>query len=111
MTKLTIIRNEKLIQQNNLCYYCKQPMWRSAAADFAQNHQISSKKARLLQATAEHLIPKSEGGKDTPTNIVAACAYCNQHRHRTKIPLTPDAHQKKVKNRLLLGKWHGIVLR
>ena len=30
--------------------------------------------------TAEHLVPRSKGGRNTKDNIVAACLRCNQTR-------------------------------
>ncbi len=32
---------------------------------------------------ADHLIPRSHGGPDTPDNLVAACAACNLSRGAT----------------------------
>jgi hypothetical protein len=32
------------------------------------------------QATADHYIPLSKGGKDTLANIIMACARCNRNR-------------------------------
>jgi 5-methylcytosine-specific restriction endonuclease McrA len=29
----------------------------------------------------DHIIPKSQGGKDEPTNLVVACQRCNTARH------------------------------
>lgn len=37
--------------------------------------------ARDLLCTAEHLTPLSQGGSNTRSNIVAACAECNSGRH------------------------------
>ncbi|MFJ7440985.1 HNH endonuclease [Methylorubrum thiocyanatum] len=32
--------------------------------------------------TAEHLVRCADGGQDTPSNVVAACADCNRDRER-----------------------------
>lgn len=30
--------------------------------------------------TADHIVPKSKGGKDVPENLVASCVTCNSKR-------------------------------
>jgi HNH endonuclease len=62
---------------------------------------------RAIQCTAEHLLPRSEGGSDGPSNVVAACAHCNQTRHKRKVPPAPDAYRAEVRRRLQRGKWHN----
>lgn len=65
----------------------------------------------MLQCTAEHLIPRSEGGSDMPSNIVAACLHCNGTRHKRKIPPSPGRYLSLVRSRIAEGRWHpaGIV--
>ena len=38
--------------------------------------------ARFLRWAGEHLRARSDGGGTLPNNSVAACWYCNRHRHR-----------------------------
>lgn len=57
-------------------------MWESDPESFARHHGISSATAKRFQCTAEHLVARQDGGKDTAANIVAACAYCNHGRHK-----------------------------
>ena len=52
------LRNYAYKDQNGLCFYCGKHM--------------DQKKA-----TADHIIPRSKGGKDIRENIVAACNDCN----------------------------------
>ncbi|WP_446720759.1 HNH endonuclease signature motif containing protein [Mesorhizobium sp. L-8-3] len=59
-----------------------------------------------LQCTAEHLIPKSEGGGDDQNNIVAACLYCNRIRHRGSKLKSPEVFRVFVKQRLRVGRWY-----
>lgn len=61
--KLKYLRGVAANKQRNKCYYCK--------ISFTQENP----------PTAEHLKPRSEGGKDSFSNIVAACASCNHGRH------------------------------
>jgi hypothetical protein len=63
--------------------------------------------ARLFQATAEHLRARCDGGKHAAPNVVAACLYCNLHRHRRKRPLDPGVYQAYVLRRLANKRWHG----
>ena len=109
LKKISKIKHAKFSLQNGLCFYCRQPMWRRNHEQFADQHAISLKQARHLQATAEHLVARSDGGLDVAENIVAACWYCNNHRHRAKQALSPDRYARKVAARLRRGKWHGFL--
>jgi len=40
--------------------------------------------------TAEHLVARMDGGKDTRQNIVAACRRCNEMRHALFHGAAPD---------------------
>jgi 5-methylcytosine-specific restriction endonuclease McrA len=111
LNKISKIRDMQIRRQNEICYYCSQPIWRRDVSDFAASHGMTRKSAALLQATAEHLVPRSEGGPDTLHNIVAACWFCNVTRHRAKRPLSPEEYGKKVRVRLAKGKWHGFAAR
>lgn len=59
------------------------------------------------QATIDHVIPLSKGGKTTWTNIVTACGPCNSrkgdklHPKPNKMPHKPDYYEL-VNNRKLL---------
>lgn len=44
----------------------------------------------LSQATRDHLVPRSRGGKTEPSNIVLACGPCNQK----KGSLTPEEYKE-----------------
>ena len=103
-------RNAAAKKQKYRCFYCSAPMWQKDLAAFAAAHQISTKKARFLQCTAEHLQPQSSGGKHTGDNIVAACFFCNNKRHaRAKAP-TPTVYKKFVQQRVLSGRWFLATL-
>lgn len=111
MCKLQKIRDRKAAVQGWTCYYCEQPMWKNDAVIFAARHGLSLPQAKLLQATAEHLLPRSEGGPDSAANIVAACRYCNIKRHKARTILSPVAYAQKVRRQLQRGRWHGLRLR
>ncbi|WP_213946981.1 HNH endonuclease [Luteibacter sp. dw_328] len=78
-------------------------MWFSSPAELGS--RLPS--ARHFQCTAEHLHARQDGGRDTRTNIVAACWYCITRRHRRKRPLAPHAYRRHVRARVAIGKWHS----
>ncbi|MFC3465554.1 HNH endonuclease [Aeromonas media] len=81
-------------------------MWETNPAQFSDRHRISEQQVDLLQCTGEHLHPKSEGGSNSTANIVAACKFCNQSRHREKSPLTASEYKRKVRSLSKKGEWH-----
>ncbi|TNH91148.1 HNH endonuclease [Aeromonas hydrophila] len=99
-------RHRAAVNQAHRCYYCNMPMWETNPAQFSGQHQISEQQVSLLQCTGEHLHPKSEGGSNSTANIVAACKYCNQTRHKEKSPLTAPEYKRKVLSLSKKGKWH-----
>lgn len=66
--------------------------------------------AKNLQCTGEHLKEHSKGGTASSNNIVAACIYCNQHRHMRKIDLSPKKFKNHVVGRIAKRCWHQIIL-
>lgn len=92
--------------QFGLCFYCRLPMWVSHPEVFAKANGITLAQAHLLKCTAEHLVAREDGGKNTKENIVAACWCCNQRRHRRKQAQSPLLHRQWVQDRLSIGKWH-----
>jgi hypothetical protein len=100
-TYLTRLRKRAFLSQNTLCYYCEQVMWLpgfNAGLGHSPSH---------LQCTAEHLVPVSEGGKTSRNNIVAACLFCNQTRHRTGCVLSPQQYKELVQRYVQGEGWHG----
>lgn len=89
--------------QQGLCIYCELPMWLDDLTAFANKYKITHKQAKLFQCTAEHLKAKQDGGKDNESNILAACHYCNQNRHKRKSPKDPISYKHYVKTRLEKG--------
>ena len=77
MPNIQKLRDASFRIQDGRCYYCQEPMWSNDPVAFAKAHALSLALARRLQATAEHLTPRSEGGDDGEANLVAACLYCN----------------------------------
>ena len=96
--------------QSGLCYYCNQPMWVKDKQSFIAQYKINPNRANYLQCTAEHLTARKDGGKNTKVNIVAACKYCNQARHKSKNALPHEAYKNSVQMRLSRNKWHQILL-
>ncbi|TPI79469.1 HNH endonuclease [Mesorhizobium sp. B2-8-9] len=88
------------------CFYCKFLMWSRNAAEFAATYQIPTGLLDRFRCTAEHLTPRTNGGGGTIDNIVAACQFCNETRHRAKVTLSPEEYQRRVQKRVKAGKWH-----
>jgi 5-methylcytosine-specific restriction endonuclease McrA len=65
---LRVLRAAAARQQNDRCYWCGIQM----------THNDSQ---HPTFCTADHLIPKHNGGRTIHGNIVAACRKCNNGRH------------------------------
>ncbi len=103
-------RNKVFSEQDGRCYYCKFPMWIKDQEGFAIQHRISVAAAKKFKCTAEHLKARCDGGGDEKENIVAACHYCNQLRHKRKKPPEPNRYKEMIQKRLKKKKWHPISL-
>lgn len=86
-------------------------MWLQDIKGFCTQFSLAKDMALNLKCTAEHLVARTEGGPDTDDNIVAACHFCNQARHRTEPVLSPDQFCVHVRQELQAGRWHGLRLR
>lgn len=93
-------------KQAGRCYYCGSPMWNDNPEEFAKYHKISMSYAARFQCTAEHLLARCDGGNNSPENIVAACLFCNNARHKRKKPPAPVQYKSIIQTRLRKGKWH-----
>ena len=103
---LAIPRSLAFANQQGRCFYCGQFMCQQSLDEFARKHQLTTKQARLLQCTGEHLVPHKCGGKASSSNIVAACYFCNHTRHARKKELSPEAFRLMVEKRMSKGSWH-----
>ncbi len=105
-------RSRAFARQHGRCFYCGQPMWLGDSAPFQKRFNLSADAAQRFQCTAEHLHPRGEGGRDSRANIVAACVFCNRHRHKTQLPKGPAAYREYVQRRVARGRWgpQGAVL-
>lgn len=91
--------------QQGRCYYCSVLMWLVDPRELVGTLR-RRRMASRLQSTAEHLVPRSEGGRDTPANIVAACFHCNSTRHKKRRPPNSHAYLAEVTRRVQRGAWH-----
>ncbi len=96
--------------QQGRCIYCELPMWLDHPDAFAKKYKTSIKGAALFKCTAEHLLAKQDGGKDVESNIVAACHFCNQKRHKCRKPKDPIAYKHHVITKLCKGKWNSAYI-
>lgn len=102
--RIPSLRRQAFNRQRGLCYYCEVRMWLNSPEELGLPE--CSAASRRLQCTAEHLVSRSDGGRDSATNIVAACAHCNQTRHRQKRPPEPPQYLAEVRGRVARGGWH-----
>lgn len=96
--------------QQGRCIYCELPMWLDHPDAFAKKYKTSIKGAALFKCTAEHLLAKQDGGKDVESNIVAACHFCNQKRHKCRKPKDPIAYKRYVSTRLCKSRWNSTFM-
>lgn len=87
--------------QNGLCFYCECRMWQCSPAEVG----LSAGRALHFKCTAEHLVEKQNGGRDCPTNIVAACWFCSTRRHRLRPAPSPTAYKALVQRLVKAGAW------
>lgn len=98
-------RNFAFCLQGGTCYYCGCSMWLTNPAPFMAAFGLNQAQAYRLQCTGEHLLPASEGGRATADNIVAACRFCNETRHRQTKPPTPEVFRAYIRNEMARGCW------
>src|SRR5687768_7510081 len=103
-SRIQILRHQAFKRQGGRCYYCGIPMW-LLSHDELPGRSLSPAAAARLKCTAEHLVPRSEGGTNIAANIVAACAHCNWTRHKVKHLTAPDAYRCLVEQRVKRGAW------
>lgn len=109
--KLTRQRQNAYRQQSGRCFYCGFQMWASDIEAFAARYKLTPKLANRLQCTGEHLQARRDGGNSAAPNIVAACRFCNETRHRRKQPPTPALYKQEVQARINDGRWHPREIR
>ena len=109
-TRMKRLRAKSALAQSHHRYYCGLPVWEVEPAKFSTMHKLSLRQAMLLRCTAEHLQSRSDGGADNIKNIVAACTYCNGHRHKRKSASAPSVYWESVRNRMQRGKWLVAIL-
>ncbi|MGQ0597149.1 HNH endonuclease [Aquabacterium sp.] len=93
-TQLQRSRKIAFARQGGTCYYCGLRIWLKGQSGPSP-----------LRCTAEHLKPRSAGGGDEPSNIVAACLHCNSTRHKRKRPPEPERYRTEVRRRVERGAW------
>ncbi|MGJ8586783.1 MAG: HNH endonuclease [Yoonia sp.] len=83
-------------------------MWDKNPERFAKRYALKKGQLTFFRATAEHLKARSEGGENSRNNIVAACKFCNETRHKAKVPLSPPQYRAKIECRLAKGRWAPV---
>jgi hypothetical protein len=110
--KLRKLRRQAFLAQQGRCFYCSQPVWEEDADAFVKRYGIRERVSKYVQCTAEHLCARQDQGRDVRDNIVAACLWCNQQRHRGRqgqAPV-PEVHQARVRALVAQGKWHPVAV-
>ena len=103
-------RKRHAAEQQHRCFYCSFPMWVDDGDGFARRHGISRAEAKRFQCTAEHLKALQDGGTSRVDNIVAACRFCNQNRHRRPVPAAVEPYRSLVRKRVARQSWHPLWL-
>jgi hypothetical protein len=93
-------------KQGFRCWYCTFLMWENDPGASPSHANLPAGLLPRFRCTAEHCLPRSQGGSDAASNIVAACAFCNRTRHRRRNPPTSDAFRNHVARRVRQGRWH-----
>lgn len=106
-SSISRFRSQAFQRQGGRCYYCRLPMWEGDPAPLMQSLGVSDRQAKALRCTAEHLVPRCEGGRDCASNIVAACFHCNSRRHWRRVARSAAAHLRLVRARMARQRWHG----
>lgn len=101
MPKIQQLRALAYRAQHGRCCYCGTSMWLSAPEELG----LRPRSAKPFQCTAEHLMARQDGGRDSTGNIADACWLCNHRRHQRKSPPSPDAYKALVQRRVAKGKW------
>ncbi len=97
-------------RQSGLCFYCGCPMWSGDPNVFITKYGITPSQAKDLECTGEHLKARQDGGLNAQSNIVAACKFCNQGRHKRKTPPPPDQFKQIVSKRMGKKRWHNLCV-
>lgn len=111
MKKLQRFRKRAYKRQGRRCFYCTCEMWVAESIPFQRRYGGTAGQAKAFRCTAEHVIAKSEGGKCSARNIVAACLRCNSGRHARKHPKSAAEFAAFVRARLLVVRWHCFDVR
>lgn len=89
--KIIHLRLKAAKKQSRHCYYC---------------NCLMTNRQPQLSCTAEHLVARSNHGKNSSSNIVAACKFCNVMRHRQFANLSPLEYAAAVKELVNGNRWH-----
>jgi 5-methylcytosine-specific restriction endonuclease McrA len=107
----SFIRSRSLAfaRQGGNCFYCDLPMWTKCADAFASAHRITVAQAKQFQCTGEHLVALQDGGTNSESNVVAACRFCNVHRHHRRPAHAPSPwdYKQQVQRQMTKGRWFG----
>jgi 5-methylcytosine-specific restriction endonuclease McrA len=92
--RLVQLRSSAFDNQRGICTYCSRPMWTSHMRAFARAHGLTLRQARPRFCTAEHLHARCDGGRNSESNIAAACRECNQGRHQIRPAPAPEVWRR-----------------
>lgn len=104
-SRIQALRQRAFQRQGGRCCYCQVAMWLHDQSELP--FAVPSAKAALrLQCTAEHLTARADGGRNSSTNVAAACLHCNRTRHRRRRISSPDEFKRVVLARVASKRWH-----
>jgi len=104
-SQIQTCRQQAFQRQQGRCFYCSVSMWLTSPTELT-GKSVHHSGYQRLRCTAEHLIARCDGGDNSSTNIVVACADCNATRHKRKRPPAPLSYRAQVLARVQKGAWH-----
>jgi len=97
--KFTMSRRRKLValfnKQSGRCVFCNCETW--LAVEGSKKQRAPEGMQIKQMATADHIIPQSEGGTDKSSNLAMACTACNNARQTTPFDEFLEARSDPVK--------------
>jgi 5-methylcytosine-specific restriction endonuclease McrA len=98
-------KSEAAAERDGLCCYCDSPMWEADPIAFSIANQVAAEFLWCFQCTTEHIVARTDGGRNGRENIAAACRLCNQRRHEAPSPLSFEEFRVFVQDEIRQGRW------
>ncbi len=97
-------RKRAFLAQGGRCCYCQARTWLKNTSEL-EARAIPRSVVQWFKCTAEHAVPRKDGGGNGPDNIRAACRLCNLRRQQRKRQLSEAEYARFVRLRVAKGRW------